>query len=176
MTDAAATAVDKGIAMQPGHIDKRLEKATAICRNNGDKLTQKRQRVLQVLMKAEHPLSAYEVTDFYNQEAEIPISAVSVYRILDFLASVNLAYRLSTLGKYIACERIGDSTHAEVTMFVICKRCALIEKVSATQRLLPYFTNLPETSDFEMSGAQIEVTSLCKNCRRKTTPKKQEKA
>lgn len=150
--------------MQPAHIDKRLEKAAAICRSNGDKLTKKRHRVLKVLMEAKCPLSAYELTDCYNQEAEAPISAVSVYRILDFLASVNLAYRLSTLGKYIACERIGDSTHAEVTMFVICRRCALIEKISDIKRLLNYLSDLPEASDFEMPGAQIEITSLCKNC------------
>lgn len=161
--------------MQSTHTESRLEKAKAICRNNGDKLTQKRQRVLKVLMETKCPLSAYELTDCYNLEAETPISAVSVYRILDFLASVNLAYRLSTLGKYIACDRIGDSTHADMTMFVICKRCALIEKVSATQRLLPYFTGLSEASDFEMSGAQIEVTSLCKVCRRKTRPKNRRK-
>ena len=102
-------------------------------------------------METKYPLSAYELTACYNQEAETPISAVSVYRILDFLASVNLAYRLTTLGKYIACERFGDSTHADVT-------------------------NLPEASSFEMSGVQIEVMSLCKGCRRKTTSKKQEKA
>ena len=82
---------------------QRIKTAKNTCGDKEKGLTEKRQRVFELLLNAASPLSAYELTDAYNAAYSPPIKAMSVYRILDYLTSVHLTHRLNSANKYIAC-------------------------------------------------------------------------
>lgn len=83
-----------------------LEKAKWLCDQAGTRLTEKRLRVLKVLLLSEIPLTAYELADAYFDYFDAKIPTMSVYRILDFLVSMHLVHKVSSASKYIACTYI----------------------------------------------------------------------
>jgi Fur family zinc uptake transcriptional regulator len=71
-----------------------IEVARNICEKTGSRLTETRQHMLEVLLTIDTLKTAYELTEHYNRLIKSPIMAMSVYRILDFLASIRLVHRL----------------------------------------------------------------------------------
>jgi len=94
------------------------------------KLTPKRQQVFEILLKANKPLSAYELTDQFNKQINTPILAMSVYRILGFLESVGLVHRLKLENKFIPCSHVNDDREHQLSMFLICSSCNKASEVN----------------------------------------------
>ena len=92
--------------MNKQQLNRVINKARDVCARSGGRLTEKRRGVLELLLISNSPLSAYEITDAYNKAAEKPMPAMSVYRILEFLAAENLVHKLRSTNKYVACSHI----------------------------------------------------------------------
>ena len=150
--------------MHKTSVDNSLRTATEICETKGCNLTQKRQRVLKTLLEAERPLSAYEITDNYNSVTKPTISAVSVYRILEFLESVKLAYRLRSASKYIARKNIEKYPGSEMSFFLICRSCQCVEEIEVSSKIMIPLAQLANKSGFFSSSSQVEINSLCADC------------
>jgi Fur family transcriptional regulator, zinc uptake regulator len=71
-----------------------IEHAARHCKDRGVRLTDKRKQVLQALISAQKPLSAYEIVELYKENFKLNIPTMSVYRILDFLQEENLVHKL----------------------------------------------------------------------------------
>ena len=67
-----------------------LDHAEKQCEQNSSRLTPKRKKILQELLKSKKALSAYEIADIYNKSSNESIPTMSVYRILEFLEVENL--------------------------------------------------------------------------------------
>ena len=63
--------------MNKQQIDRVIDKAKYLCERSGTRLTEKRRSVLELLLVSNIPLSAYEITDAYNQIDEKPLYAHS---------------------------------------------------------------------------------------------------
>ena len=111
---------------KPSHMNKQqlnrvIDSVKEICARSGWRLTEKRRGVLELLLVSEVPLSAYEITDAYNQGTKKTIAAMTVYRILGFLEAENLVQKLvSTNNKYVACCHMGSEYKQEIPQFLIC--------------------------------------------------------
>ena len=73
-----------------------LQDAERQCSERGAKFTAKRKRVLEALLNSDKALSAYELADYCRVEQGLEMLPMSIYRILDFLASEGLVHRLKT--------------------------------------------------------------------------------
>lgn len=71
--------------MSPEKLSSVVQTAKDICSSAGVRFTEKRQKVLEVLIDSPKPLSAYELIDQYQLSYKEEIQAMSVYRILEFL-------------------------------------------------------------------------------------------
>ncbi len=71
--------------MNKQQVGRAIKKAKSICDESGVRLTQKRERIFEIMLLAGMPLSAYEIADLYNNSADGVMPPMSVYRILDFL-------------------------------------------------------------------------------------------
>ncbi|MCK7460174.1 Fur family transcriptional regulator [Idiomarina aminovorans] len=151
--------------MHKRYVDNNLRAATEICEAKGCNFTQKRQRVLKTLLEAERPLSAYEITDNYNAVTEPTISAVSVYRILEFLESIKLAYRLRSASKYIACKNITKYQGSDMSFFLICRNCQCVNEIEVSSKIVTSLAELINKSGFFSSSSQVEINSLCADCK-----------
>jgi Fur family zinc uptake transcriptional regulator len=139
-----------------------------ICQKQRSRLTETRQHVLDVLFILDTPVSAYELTEQYNLHIDLPIMAMSVYRILDFLGSIRLVHCLHSINKYIICHHVGDICKQHPPIFLTCKSCHHIQVFELSKDLEAAFSIQVENAGFLSAGSQTELNSLCENCQSTT--------
>jgi len=114
-----------------------LQFAKQVSQQNGLKFTTKRSNVLQLMLIAKEALSAYDIIDSYAAQYQQRISAVSVYRMLEFLINAGLVHKLSSNRQYIACLHITCSHAYQTPMLLICNRCHKVDEAAIGNKLLP---------------------------------------
>jgi Fur family zinc uptake transcriptional regulator len=141
-----------------------MEKAKARCAHSGARLTEKRQRILELLLSSETPLSAYEVADAYNASQGESMPAMSVYRILDFLQSELLVHKLNSANKYVACSHIACEHSHEVPQFLICEQCHAVKEIGIAKRIVDELGAEVEKAGYTLLAQQVELPCLCAEC------------
>jgi Fur family zinc uptake transcriptional regulator len=141
-----------------------LSKALSRCQQHGGKLTEKRERVLTLMLQSNKPLSAYEVADQLNKKKEQSIPAMSVYRMLDFLVSIQLVHKLSSANKYIACSHIACEHSHEVPQFLICRTCQKVKEIGIPKTVVDQLRESVTAADFRLLNTQLELDCICKDC------------
>lgn len=145
-------------------IKKVLTKAEEKCVASGSRLTEKRKKILEIMVSSDVPLSPYEVVDQYNQTADANMPANSAYRILDFLVSENLAHKLASAQKYVACSHIACDHGHEVPQFLICGKCQQVQEVGIQSSVMKQLKKNVEDTGYSMTSQQLEIQCLCPNC------------
>ena len=104
--------------MYMSNIETAILKAEQRCRDHGSRLTPRRRQVLRALIEAGEPISAYGLLEVCNTQGLDAMPAMSMYRILDYLVEQQLAHRLESSKKYVACSHINCCTeHFQRTQF-----------------------------------------------------------
>lgn len=148
-------------------IEEVVQAAKIVCINESKEFTENRQRVLEILLQAREPISAYEIRDLCNLTVDSPFRATSVYRALDFLESINFVHKLNSVSKYIALKRFTGECKHQNSIFLICKSCQKIEEIAATASTFKPLKCEIEASGFSSKSSQLEVITLCSNCEKK---------
>ena len=147
------------------NIDQAIAQAQVECRQTGQRLTEKRCNVLKILLHSDIPLSAYDIADLYRDTFRESLSAMSAYRMLDFLLHAGLAHKLSTTNQYLACAHISCEHEHEIPQFLICDRCHAVTEVGLRKQLLRELKSSIEKTGFMLASQQLELHGLCKKCR-----------
>jgi Fur family transcriptional regulator, zinc uptake regulator len=137
-----------------------LEKAEAICRSRGGRLTQQRRAILTKLLTADRPMTAYELLDLVRPE-DAAITPASVYRSLDFLVEVGLVHRLDSTRSFVACDH---PDHPHAGQFLICRECGTVVEAEDA-RIDRAAEDLGERHGFTLEHRSVELTGLCGECR-----------
>lgn len=95
-----------------------LQAASEEAQLEGKSLTHIRKHVLQVLLNAARPLTAYEVLDALDGVGSS--SPPTAYRALDFLTELGFVKRIESLNAYFALEQ--GPSDAPIALF-ICDTC-----------------------------------------------------
>jgi len=150
--------------MSTNHAKHVLSKAAEKCAQTGSKLTAKRSRILECLVNTSTPLSAYEVVDLYNEETDQPMPPMSAYRILDFLVSEQLAHKLSSENKYIACSHIACNHPHEIPQFLICRNCNAVKEIVIARSIIEQLSQNVSAAGYSLMNSQLELDCLCEQC------------
>lgn len=150
--------------MKKQQLNSIMGKAQDICAHSGGRLTEKRKRILELLLISNTPLSAYEVADAYNKSAEASMPPMSVYRILDFLESEQLVHKLSSANKYVACSHIACSHAHEIPQFLICGECQSVKEIAIAKRIVEELDQQVASAGYKLINSQLELQCLCDNC------------
>lgn len=142
-----------------------LGKAQQLIEQAGIKATDKRTKLLSMLMDEELPLSAYEIMDKFNEVFNERVVANSIYRILDCLTKWKLVHRLASINKYVACTGSLCSVGSYFSVFIICKECQKTHESPASNMLVNELNRSVEKTDFGGVFSQIELKGLCEDCR-----------
>ena len=145
-------------------ICENIKQAEHNCKAHGARLTSKRKQVLSRLLKSNKALSAYELVDYCKDESGKTMPAMSVYRILDFLAEEHLVHKLDLNNKYVACSHITCSHGHDVTQFLICEQCQQVEEIHIDQSMIEHLQNNVESAGFHLISPQLEMKCLCESC------------
>lgn len=150
--------------MKKNKLNKIMDRAQDMCSHSGGRLTEKRKRILELLVLSQTPLSAYEVADIYNKDAPTSMPAMSVYRILDFLESEQLVHKLTSANKYVACSHIAcDHTH-DVSQFLICSQCQHVKEITIAKRIIDELDQQVANAGYTLANPQLEFDCVCDSC------------
>ncbi len=164
MTTSAQAHNDKPHNGKSHDIEQVLDRAQAICADQGAKLTDKRRRVLKVVLESQEPLSAYQIADQYRDSYGKTLSVMSVYRMLNFLKENELVHRLETTNQYLPCSHISCQHSHEVPQFLICDSCHGVNEVGIRKEILRELSANIEDTGFALAHQQLEFHGLCKTC------------
>lgn len=116
------------------------------------------QMLLDVLRKAQKPLSAYELIDLLRPEAVL--APQSVYRSLERLIKKGCAHRLESLNAYISCRH---PDHHEATVFAICEACRKVIEFDETH-VSSHLKAWAEANAFGVTQVTLELRGTCAAC------------
>lgn len=150
--------------MSERDLSKIIAKAERMCAHSGARLTDKRKRILQLLLESDAPLSAYEVSDAYNRSSETSMPTMSVYRILDFLEAELLVHKLSSTNKYIACSHINCDHAHQVPQFLICAECQSVKEIAISKTIIDELAGSVTSAGYKLLNSQLELQCVCENC------------
>lgn len=124
-------------------------------RENGYKITDARQDVIEVLNTASRPLSAYEIKDLLACKGE-KYQVITIYRVLDLLLELDLVHKIYSIGSYIKCS----SLHKHQHKYLVCSKCHSIQALDykKSQTLPVEFKNFVPMMEIN------EVLGLCAVC------------
>lgn len=151
--------------MNSQKLQRIMTKAQDVCALSGTRLTEKRKRILELLLISNTPLSAYEVADAYSKEAVSPMPTMSVYRILDFLESEQLVHKLSSENKYVACSHISCGHAHEVSQFLICRVCQSVKEITIAKSIINELVSQVVDAGYTLTNSQLELQCVCENCK-----------
>ena len=139
-------------------VARSLSEAEARLTGQGQRLTEARRRVLELLLAVGEPVKAYDLIAQFGTDGQ-PAKPPTVYRALEFLERQGLVHRIASISAYVACAgHEGDHTAA----FVICDCCG------ATQELAGVVTGPLETAaanlGYVVTRATMEAHGRCRDC------------
>lgn len=136
-----------------------LERAEALTKATGARLTPVRRRVLEILLEEHKALGAYDVlarltTDGFGNQPPV------AYRALDFLVEQGLAHRIQRLNAFTACVHMGED-HAPA--FLICRVCNTVAEAEASTARRSLEAEAARAG-FRVERTTIEALGLCPSC------------
>ena len=141
-------------------VDDALDRAEALCRAQGARLTPVRRRVLELVWNGHNPRGAYDILNDLAADGRRP-APLTVYRALDFLVEQGLVHRLESLNAFIGCPHPGGG-HA--SQFLVCGRCGTATEVNDPD-VTAAISRSAEALGFQVDRPMVEVTGLCPQCR-----------
>ena len=136
--------------------DDLLQAAADEAQLNGKSLTAIRKHVLNLLLDAGRPLTAYEV--LASLDGVGSVSPPTAYRALDFLVSLGFVSRVESLNAYIALD-LGPS---DVPLaFFVCEKCSQVEELPSTDAVVSLISAAGERG-FGVDQAALELRGDCR--------------
>ena len=138
----------------------QLDAAEALCARNGTQLTELRREVLDLILRAGTPLTAYQLLDQLKSRRKSAVPP-TIYRALDFLIANRLVHRIERLNAFIPCAE-ADHDHADA-QFLICHRCGSVTEIE-DHGVSAALAAAATLRGFTPSRAVVELDGLCATC------------
>ena len=143
-----------------------VESSRKKCELKGVRFTQKRADVLAILIAAERPLSAYEILDHYNAVHSPAMPAMSAYRILDFLMSVDLVHKLESQSKYLPCMHLQCAHQHAPPQFLVCQTCGVAKEIEVKPSIVAALKECVANVGFKLANTHLELSCICNACQK----------
>ena len=146
----------------PHDFTAHLAAATQTCALNGTQLTPLRREVLELILKAHTPLTAYQLLDQLKSTRHSAVPP-TIYRALEFLLENRLIHKIERLNAFVACVETHHQHHHADAQFLICKQCGSVQEIEAPA-ISAALAQAVAAHGFVPSRAVIEVDGLCAAC------------
>jgi len=145
----------------PASLDRWLDRAEALCRERGARLTPQRRQVLAIVAGADRPLGAYEILGALRDE--VPGAAPpTVYRALDFLVQQGLVHRLETLHAFVGCSHPGQPHVGQSLLDWTCGSVRELEDRAVDRSVQA----VAAATGFQAEHPVVEISGRCARCAR----------
>ncbi len=137
-----------------------VEKADAVCRERGLPFTAPRRSVLEILLKQDRPISAYDVLRQMQQRVGHRVAPPTVYRALDFLAEQRFISKIESKNLYVPCAH---TDHPHACVFFICDACGTTIEVE-NRHFEELFAADANALGFRVGKPVVEIQGTCSRC------------
>lgn len=142
------------------HGESLANAARATLEKSGEKWTDTRAAIFEVLAGFSRPASAYDIAELVSTARGKRVAPNSVYRILDLFVAKNLAMRVESANAYIANSH-PDCQHD--CIFLICDTCREATHVD-NDPVSHQVRNVAVEQGFDSIRPVIEVRGICQKC------------
>lgn len=141
-------------------VARRLQQAQARCLAQGIRLTSIRKQVLELLLRHEGGVKAYQLLDEMKAVHE-QSTPPTVYRALEFLQDAGLVHRLDSLNAYVACH-IEQSQHQH-GLLLVCPICHAVSEIDDPE-ICHLLADRVRLAGYQLDGDCLEIKALCGSC------------
>jgi len=162
MSTSATEASASPFACNQSHgvcIADALSRAEQICRSEGERFTELRRQVLQLVWSDHKPVKAYDLLSALAAKRS-GVAPATVYRTLDFLRDRGLVHKLESLNAYTGCAGPHNEHQG---YFLICERCQQIKELDShpINQVLEKFARQQR---FLIKKETVELAGICADC------------
>ena len=139
---------------------ERVALAVSICGERGERMTELRRRVLELLWARGRPMGAYELIEALKPGGSRRVGPPTVYRALEFLTAQGFVSRIESLNAYMPCahpERDHDC------LFFICSGCRASVELE-DPRIEGLLAEDAALLGFVATRRTVEVEGMCARC------------
>lgn len=141
--------------------ERLLAEVRATCAARGLRLTETRERVLELIAAAGRPVKAYDLLESLKRERGGVAAPPTVYRALDFLIEHGFIHRLESINAFVTCHH---PSRRHTVPFLICDVCATAIELCDSE-VAAMLEEDARRLGF-LAGAQtLEVHGVCRRCR-----------
>jgi Fur family zinc uptake transcriptional regulator len=141
-------------------VQDALRLAGTVCAQRGQRLTELRQQVLEIIWDSHAPAGAYEIMQRLSARRG-RVAPATVYRTLDFLCREGLVHRLDSLNAFTGCS---DPLAAHRAFFLICRECRNVVEIH-DNNLDAALEQVADQAGFAVERAAVELSGCCARCR-----------
>ena len=145
-------------------ITDAMAKAEQVCQQQGQRFTNLRRRVFELVWYHHRPIGAYEVLDLLQRDGRA--APPTVYRALDFLLEIGLVHRIASLNAYVGCIQ-PHLTHDG--QFFICSACKSYAELDDSA-INDAIAKSAAAHGFSVRQHTVEIMGLCSRCQKKEDP------
>ncbi|MGB9152780.1 MAG: Fur family transcriptional regulator [Alphaproteobacteria bacterium] len=142
------------------NVDHLIDAVQEMSKARGERMTSVRRDVIVALARLKEPHGAYQILAELNQKRTPKLSAMSLYRTLDFLTKLGVVIKLESQNTYKLCAE-HDNEHNH--LMIICDGCGGTQEVddlAASKKL----QSLAHKHGHILKHHVIELHGLCASC------------
>ncbi|MDD3030046.1 MAG: Fur family transcriptional regulator [Alphaproteobacteria bacterium] len=137
--------------------DIKIERHLKAC---GGRMTSVRRDVLNKMMTIKKPQTAYQLLSAVNKKRKSPLSAISLYRALNFLIEAGVVLKIESQNTFWLCGSAAPHHNHVVT---VCNTCGRVEEIDA-HALTALLKQTAKKHGHTLKHPVIELHGTCKNC------------
>jgi len=141
------------------NLAERLRTAETLCMQRGTRLTRIRKQVLEIMLRQDRSLKAYELLDEMRR-IRANATPPTVYRALDFLSTQGLIHRLDAINAWSVCNHADGAHHA---LLLVCMRCGAVVELEEPD-LSARLAHKASEAGFTLVSPETELRALCPTC------------
>jgi Fur family zinc uptake transcriptional regulator len=118
-----------------------------------------RRLVLDIMLTAEKPLTAYEILEALGAHIKNP-KPPTVYRALEALSAAGFVHRIESLNAYIVCD---ENHRHHGGQFLICESCRAVQEIHLCS-IPDSLAKMADKRNFKLAFWNAELYGRCKEC------------
>jgi Fur family zinc uptake transcriptional regulator len=140
-------------------IEEALENARLVCEQSGERFTDLRMQVFELVWAGHKPVKAYDLLSELSAKRS-GVAPTTVYRTLDFLQAQGLVHKLESLNAYLGCSQPKQVHQGH---FLICESCEEVRELES-KAFNKSISEVEDKQDFQVKHMTVELFGLCAKC------------
>jgi len=140
--------------------DNVIKKTESYIAKQGGRMTNVRREIIATMAALKEPKTAYQILDAVNKHRKTKLSAISVYRTLDFLIDAGVVLKLESKNAFELCV-CKNSGHSHLMM--VCDKCGNVQEVE-DKALSKSLAKTAQKHGHKLRHNVIELHGVCRGC------------